>query len=224
MKRMLFLAIIPSLCFFSCSKNDNPDPAPLVAYMNMKTGSVWNYQTTNNEPPPSTSSYSVISTNKDTTINNNSFHVYSNASTGASSYFRISASDYFTFQALPAELGGTMVENLYLKASAAVNTSWVQNYNITYSGLPLALTLTNKIVEKDISRTVNAKNYANVIHVSTSISIAGVPASSLTTDIQYYYAPGYGMIENTSDIHLNYIGIVGNSNVSTTLQSAILAP
>ena len=87
-----------------------------------------------------------------------------------------------------------MVETLYLKASAAVNTSWVQNYNITYSGLPLALTLTNKIVEKDISRTVNAKNYANVIHVSTSISIAGVPASSLTIDIQYYYAPGYGMI------------------------------
>ena len=84
------------------------------------------------------------------------------------------------------------------------------------------VTITNKIEEKDISKTVNGSNYNNVIHVSTGIAVGGIPAASLLTDIDYYYAPNYGMIENTSKINLNYFGIVNNSDFTTRLKNATL--
>lgn len=224
MKKLLYAFILLGGCLISCSDDENPQPTPAVSYMNMKTGSTWNYEATNNQPPASTTSYTVTSTDRDSTINGNNFHVFTNSATAASSYYRVNGADYFTFQALPAELGGSMVENLYLKAGANVNATWAQTYNITYSGFPFAVTLTNTIAEKGISRNINGTNFTDVIHVTTSISIAAVPDSALTTSIHYYYAPNYGMIENSSVINFDYPGFTGSSDVTTKLQSATLVP
>ncbi len=224
MKKIHLIAIIT--CFFaaSCSKDNGPAPTPNPTnnFMNMKAGSTWNYEVTNNTPPPSTSSYTLTSTNRDSTIAGKQYHVYTNSNNGASEYYYVSGTDYYTYQSLPAALGGSKVENLYLKAGAAVNSSWSQLYNISFNSLPLAVTVVNKIEEKGISRTVNGISYNNVIHVSTTISVAGVPPASLVTDIDYYYAPNHGLIENSSKINLNYLGIVNNSDFATRLKTAIL--
>jgi hypothetical protein len=79
---------------------------------------------------------------------------------------------------------------------------------------------TYSIAEKGISRNVNGKSYTDVIHVSTSIASSLIPAASLTTSINSYYAKKYGLIENTSIISLNYLSIVANINVETKLVSA----
>jgi hypothetical protein len=84
------------------------------------------------------------------------------------------------------------------------------------------VTITNKIEEKSIARTVNSVAYSNTIHVSSSISVTGIPPANLTSTINYYYAPRYGLIENTSKIDLNYFGIVSNTDVATKLKTAVL--
>ncbi|HSN62491.1 MAG TPA: hypothetical protein VLR49_16255, partial [Ferruginibacter sp.] len=216
MKKTHLFAII--LCFLaaSCDKGNDPTPTiPTDNFMNMKSGSTWNYEVTNNTPPPSTSSYMLTSTNRDSTIGAKQYHIYLNSGTGASEYYFASGTDYYTYQSLPAALGGTKVENLYLKAGAAINTTWAQTYNITYNSIPLAVTVTNKIEAKGLSRTVSGNAYNNVIHVSTVITVAGVSPTQLTTDIDYYFAPNYGMIENNSKIDINYFGIVNNSDFTT---------
>ena len=77
-------------------------------------------------------------------------------------------------------------------------------------------------MEKGISRTVNSTSYSDVIHVSTTISSALIPAASLTTVINSYYAPKYGLIENSSVVHLDFAGIVQDVDTETKLVNATL--
>ncbi len=223
MKKAPFFAILFCIGILSCSKNETPTPpTAALVYMNSKPGSLWNYEVVNNTPPPSTSLYGLTSTSKDTAIGSKSYHVYTNTATRGSEYYHISGSDYYSFQSLPAALGGSKVENLYLKAGATVGSTWSQPYNISFNSVPLTVTVVNKIEGKGISRTVNGVSYNNVIHVSTSISVAGVPPTALVTDIDYYYAPNFGLIENSSKINFSYVGIVNNSDFATRLKTATL--
>jgi hypothetical protein len=222
MKRNYFLLIFGSIFIFSCSKSSTEAPAAAEKFMSYSAGSTWNYQQVNNTPPTSTSLYTVTSTNRDSTINGKTYHVFTNSSTGASEYYNNTGGDYYTFQKLPDALGGTKVENLYLKDNAAVNTSWVQTYNIVFSGLPLTVTTTNKIKETGISKTVNGTTYTGVIHVETTISVSGIPSSALTTDIQSYYATKKGLIQNSNIVHLNYLGVVNDSDVQINLLSSTI--
>jgi hypothetical protein len=224
MKKALFLSFILCMVILSCQEKNGPEPIVPAAenFMNMNPGSSRTYDAINNTPPASTNTFILTSTSRDSIVDGKTYHVFTNSGTGASEYYRVSGSDYYTYQSLPAALGGTKVENLYLKTGAAIGETWSQTYNITYSGVPLAVTITHKTEEKAISRTVNAVPYANSIHISTTISVAGIPPANLITDIDYYYAPGYGLIENTSKIDLNYFGIVSNTDAATKLKTAVL--
>ncbi len=224
MKKTHFSALFVVIMLFSACQEDVPEPPvpPAASYMNTTAGSSWNYEQINNTPPAITAQYTLTSTNRDSTIDGKSFHVYTNSSTSASEYYRISGNDYYTYQSLPAALGGTKVENLYLKAGAAVGTSWAQTYPITFSGITFPVTVTNRIEERGLTKTVNSLTYNDVIHVKTDISVTGIPASALTTDIHTYYAPNAGIIENTNKINLNYLGIVNNTDITTRLKTAVL--
>ena len=222
MKKIQFAPLYLCLVTISCGKSDPAPGTTTASYMNMKVGSSWNYEQINNKPPTSTSNFTLTSINKDTTVDAKSYHVFTNSGTGASEYYRLSGSDYYTYQSLPAALGGIKVENLYLKTEAAVGVSWPQVYNITFNSFPLVVTVTHTIQEKGISKTVNGINYTNVIHVKTGITVGGIPPASLVTDIHYYYAPNVGLIENTSKIDLNYLTIINSTDVTTRLKTAIL--
>ncbi len=186
--------------------------------MSLSAGSTWIYETTSNAI---TASNTVTSTNRDTTIGGKTYHVFTNSNASGNDYYNITGNDYYTFRNLTA-LGGSPIESIYLKDNAAVGINWAQTISITFTGLPVPVpvTITNTVAEKDISKTVNGKVYTNVIHITTTLVVTGVPASSLTTDIQSYYAPKVGLIEGKTKITAPSFSI--NVNQSTILKSSTI--
>ena len=143
---------------------------------------------------------------------------------GGFQYLNLTGDNYYQFDSLPAGFGATTFENLYLKDNVDVGTKWTQNFSVTVPGVPIAvpLTITYTIAEKGISKTVNNQPYTNVIHVTASISSSLIPPSALTTRINMYYAPKYGMIASATIINLNYSGVIEYANITTLLTSATL--
>ncbi|MEO7801498.1 MAG: hypothetical protein ABIR81_05845 [Ginsengibacter sp.] len=222
--RSLLLICLLATCFFSCKKDENPDNPNATSYINVAAGSTWNYQETNNDTgTPATSSYTVTSTSRDTSISSKTYHIYDN-SRGSHWYLNNSNGDYYQFDSLPGLLGNGVFDRLYLKTNLSAGQNWDQNVNLTIPNvpLPIPITITNNIAEKGIAYTVNGTNYTNVIHVSTSISSALIPSSSITTSINSYYADGIGLIENSTQIDVDYLGIVQNVNLQTKLLSSNL--
>ena len=192
-------------------------------YITLTANSKWIYQVTNNiTPTTAPTTFTITSSTKDTTINNNIYHIFIN-SNGGNQYLNIRGHDYYQYDSVPLAKAAS-IERLYLKDDALVNTSWIQNINLNIPNvpIPLPLLITNTIKAKGISKTVNNINYADVIHVQTSISSTLIPAASFTTDINSYYAKKFGLIENTSVIKLNYLGLVQNADIKTILLSADL--
>lgn len=211
------------LLFSACKKSEPGGSTAAVAYMNYTAGSTWNYERIDSSAAtPTISLYTLTSTNRDSTISGASYHIYTNSGTASSEYYAKVGNDYNTFQNLPAALGSTPVVNLYLKDNAGVNTTWSQNYIISYSGLPLTVTSTNTIKETGIAMSVKGKNYTNVTHVQTNLSVSGIPTSALVTDLHFYYAPGVGLIKSTNNITLNYLGITNNTKITTNLVASTL--
>ena len=219
------ILIITAVFFMAgCSKKDSTDqtpPAPDV-YVNTNAGSTWTYHEDNSSGGTSVGSdYTVTSTDADTTIGSRKYHIYSN-SYGGSRYLNISGHDYYQFDSIPVGAGIT-VERLYLKDDVAMGAGWEQTAEITVTGIPIPISLkiTNNIVDKGITRTVNGVDYTNVIHVSSSLS-SPLITSGFTSSIDSYFAPKYGLIENTTIIDLNYMGIVQKVDLKTQLVSAVL--
>jgi hypothetical protein len=221
MKTFLYL-LAATLIFSACSKNDSGTTANAGVYINTTAGSSWSYKQTDvsGSNPPST--YTVTSASKDTTINSRTYHVY-DYSYGGSEYLGEDGHNYYQYDSIPVS-GGINIERLYLKDNASAGTTWSQDFSLSISGfpLPVPLSVSNKIVETGINRTVNGTAYSNVVHVSTSLSSALIPSSSFTSSIDSYYAPNFGLIENTSVIHLDYMGLTEDINVRTELTSATL--
>jgi hypothetical protein len=228
MKKVLFAFLSASILTVSCSKDDPIPVAPVATkYMNTSAGSTWNYAYTDILDASNNYNYTVTSTNRDTTAVGKSFHVYDNTTNG-NEYYNVTGNDYYTMQAFNLGTTDTTILNLYLKTGAAVNTSWSQNISID-AGLPtpVTITITNKIQETGLTKTVGANTYTNVIHVVTSISsliIASLPGSSFTNDIHFYYAPNYGMIQNDTklDLVVPLATIDIHTNTSTKLLNATL--
>ena len=220
MKKTILGLFTLSAILFSCKKDSGGDNNnTTTSYMSLTAGQTRTYETTDNIAM-SASSNTSTSTNRDTSINARTYHVFSN-SDGSSGYFNVTGNDYYSFTSLPS-LSNLQLELLYLKANLNVNGSWTQNTNVTVPGLPfpLAVTITNTIEEKGISRTTGTMSHTDVIKVRTGISVAGLPASALSTNIQSYYAPRYGLVESSAVIGLNYSGITDSVNTRTLLKAA----
>ncbi|HUZ58875.1 MAG TPA: hypothetical protein VMU83_08840 [Hanamia sp.] len=226
MKTNVLLVFIAATIISSCSKKDTAStttPPSSDSYINLNPGSVWNYnEIDSSTSTPTNSNYNVTSTSVDTPINNKKYHIY-NYSYGGSEYLNLTGHDYYQYDSIPGGLG-QVIERLYLEDNAAVNATWSQNFSVNITGIPFAIqgTLTNKIVETGISKMVNGTNYTGVIHVSTIISSSAIPSSNFTSSIDSYYAPNYGLIENSILVNLNYSGLTEYVNTKTQLMSAVL--
>ncbi len=218
MKQLLLSILTVSILGISCQKSDAPTPAAAVKYMSLTAGSTWNYELTDNKLV-TTTPFTITSTSKDSTINGKSYHVFTNSNGSANEYYNITGNDYYNFRSLPSALGGASVENIYLKDNAAVGASWSQSYPVTVTGVALNASLTNTITEKGISKIVKGVTYKDVIHVTTTVAIIGLPLppGALTTDIHSYYAAKFGLIQSVNKISLNYAGIVNNTDQQTNL-------
>ena len=224
MKKLIIL-IAGIAFFYGCKKSDSGGGGGLLpeSYLNTTSGSTWSYHETNSSNgTPQNNDYTLVSTSKDTSINSKSYHIYT-FSYGGSRYMAHSIHDYYQYDSIPGALG-QIFERLYLKDNINANASWGQQISVPIPGLPISIPvdINNKIVEKGISKIVNGITYNNVIHISTTISSSSIPSASLTSDIHSYYAPGYGLISNTTIVHLDYLGIKQDVNIATTLNSASL--
>ncbi len=221
MKKTILACITAGFILVSCGKDDAPTPITPAAekYMSITAGNSWNYAFTDNNNASNNRNYTLTSTSSDTTAAGKTYHVFTHSG-ARNEYYNITGSDYYTLQAFSLGATDTTLENLYLKDGAAVNTSWDQNYTINV-GVPVGVTVTNKIQEKDLTKTVGAKTYTGVIHVVTTFSIptlATLPGSSLTTDIHYYYAPKYGMIQNDAKIDLVVPALTIDQHTNTQIK------
>lgn len=226
MKTAFFFIGVSALIFVSCGKKSTgpENPPAAESYLTTSTGSSWTYQQTDaSGTTPKTAQYTVTSTSKDSTIGSKSYHVY-NYSYGGNQYLNTMGSAYYQFDSLPGGIG-KVFERLYLKDNLAKEGTWSQDVdvNVSLSGIPITLkiTLTNKIADKGVTREVNGKSYTDVIHVTTSLSSTSIP-TGLTSAIDSYYAPKFGLIENTSVINLDFMSVTQKVNLSTKLMSADL--
>ncbi|MCC6259136.1 MAG: hypothetical protein IT254_12500 [Chitinophagaceae bacterium] len=189
--------------------------------MSTTPGSTWNYSFVDNTNAAANYDYTVTSSNSDTSINGKSYHKYA-VSTGGTEYYNITGHDYYTYAALPAQIGGNYIENLYLRDNAIAGTSWIQSYNIIFNSVPLTIQTTNTIAAVGLTRTVSGKTYSNVIQVNTSITPPAIPGLTVTSNISYYYAPKVGMIENHIVVGINGLGVTQDVNTQTTLTNATI--
>lgn len=217
----LFLLLV-AVAIASCGKdNTNPSNPTTESYINTNAGSSWTYHSVDSSTAtPQSADYTIISTSNDTTINSRKYHIY-NYSYGGNQYLNLSGSDYYQFDTVPINGGGS-VERIYLKDNLAVGGTWSQTFTLTLQNIPVPVTVTNKIVEKLTSLEVNNIAYNSVIHVSSSISSSLIPPASLTSSIDTYYAQNYGLIKNSTLVNLNYMGFTQNVNTKTQLTSSTL--
>lgn len=223
MRTFILLALPALFLFSSCKKEKSTTETPgeNKNYINIAAGSSWQYLEINSTGAvPVQSEYKITSTSSDTTINGKAYHIYS-LSYGGSRYLNLSGKDYYEFDTIPGD-GIKSFERLYLKSGVSVGTSWSQSENLVVDGIPIPLKLTNTIVSNTLVKEVQGKSYDKVIHVKTTISSDLIPAASLTSDINSFYAPNYGLIENTSKLNLDYLGVKEKIDISTTLKSADL--
>lgn len=225
MKKILFISVILSSLFISCSKDGDDDTEEPVSqvYLNTNPGSSWLFESIDNAGVDPTEEYTVTSTNRDTTADGKTYHVYTN-SISQNEYNRKSGNEYFAYQALPFDITASNSENLYLKAGASVNSSWSQQYPISYMGVDFTIKLTNRMLEKGLTKTINGQTYTDVVHTKTDVSVSGLPPGTLkiTTDIHQYYAPNYGLIESNTKIEIDALGDIQSTDITTRLKSATL--
>ena len=79
------------LIAISCKKSDST-PVEGVKYMDFTAGTSSKYQSTNNLTAAVTT-YTVTSTNRDSTINGKAYHVFTNSSGTPNEYYNITGSD-----------------------------------------------------------------------------------------------------------------------------------
>jgi hypothetical protein len=209
MKKLIFALFSLLVLAISCKKDDEDPVATPLPYMNMNSGTTWYYDISTTDTSGNVTTVADTATvGVDTSINSKTYKIVNHTS-GAASYYNLTGNDYYQFQNLPAPLN-TAVEALYLKDNVGQGTSWTQTVNVDIGGVPLPITLTYTLTEKDITKTVNGISYPEVIGVKTDISSSLLPGA-ISSDIKNYYARGAGLIEahylinvtSPVDIHLN---------------------
>ncbi|MBS1509977.1 MAG: hypothetical protein JST86_04000 [Bacteroidetes bacterium] len=209
------------IAFSACKKSNSGTAETSPKYMSLAAGSTWTYES-NNAVTATTTTNTVTSTSRDSSINSKTYHVFTNSNGAANDYYNITGNDYYTFKILSPALGISAVETIYLKENAAVGTTWSQTVNVTVTGFPtpVPVTFINTITETGISRTVNGQSYSDVIHITTGISVTGLPPGSISTDIQSYYARKFGLIESKNKISIPTFSV--NADQTTILKAATI--
>jgi len=191
MKALLTPILFSTLLLAGCSKDNNSGGSnTATSYLAVSAGSTWNYHVENKKNAASSFNYTLTSSNRDSTINSKSYHVYT-SSVGGNEYYAHIGSDYFQQASLTGLDQG--LELLYLK-DAAVGTSWSETKSISLSGLALPTTFNYSIEDKLASYTVGTQTFNDVLKVKVTLVPTGLVVAS--QKLEFYYAPNVGRVKS----------------------------
>ncbi len=210
MKYILIMLCSITVLSIACKKKKTDDtpaayqyPEGTGPYAPYTLGStfVFESQTTT---PAATDSFTYTVT-KDTTIDGAKYKkIESSKPNLATTYYCNYSNGLRTEITYNGNFGGVSVptvKQVVLKDNVPVNTTWQETLNITIPAIPIPIPVTfnYSIPQKDFTKTVLAKDYANCIQ---SKQIGSLPAtiplpvgtpSSVTID--YYFAKDIGLIQ-----------------------------
>jgi hypothetical protein len=183
----------------------NPSPAPgggstSTTYQPLTAGSYWKYSYTTLGSPLDTGITTI--SGKTTLIKGNTYYEANQTSKnfGAQKGYYYNNNHTYS-QRGDTYVHGLTVELLYLNDTASVGQTWIAPFtdNGLVNGIPARIV--GKVVEKDMSRTVEGNTFKNVIH--TSLDLQYWYASAFETAITYhmYIAKGVGIIETSSEMN-----------------------
>ena len=168
----------------SCSKDEaDPAPAPVAVqdYMPVTTKTTWSYG--------GTVPHTTTITGATKVINGRTFHeMETKDSDGTRKSYLLKEDGVYTGIGIVPITGSQ--EIIILKEKAPVGEKWEQQGTIQGA----AANMKFEIVEKDVSKTVAGKTYANVIYVKMelNLSLMGQDLGGLIGHL--YFAKGVGMI------------------------------
>lgn len=199
MKNIFYtLIFITTLCLsYSCKKkNNNPLNTITQNFQPITSGSTWTYATVSNGK---SSSYTLTATNTDTTINSNSYKVFT-SSGGPNEYFAKLTGNYYHYAFY--EVINQPVELLYIKDNLNVNDSWKQTKNATINGVNGTTEFECIVVEKGITYPAGGKTYTDVTHIKINPTFyaMGFKLTNNKADIHYYFANTIGLIYSSTDL------------------------
>jgi hypothetical protein len=204
-----------TLLLAACSKdNSSGGGTTTVSYQPVTAGSTWTYHVDNKKNAAASFNFILTSTNKDTSINSKSYHVFTN-STGGNEYYFHSGSDYFQQASLTGLDQG--LELLYLK-DAAVGTSWSETKSISIGGFAVPTTFNYSIDDKLATYVVGSNTFNNVLKVKVTLVPTGITIAS--QKLEFYYAPNVGRVK--SEIQLSVPLASVDVNTETSLQSSTI--
>lgn len=193
-----FSLVITLTLSYSCKKkgSDTPINNTTQNFQPATTGSTWTYASVSNGV---SSSYTLTATSKDTTINANSYKVFTNSG-GQNEYFAKVSSDYYHYSFYAAI--NQAIELLYIKDNLNVNDSWEQTKNATINGVNGTAKLQCVVVEKGISYLAGGKTYSGVTHIKINPTFyaLGFQLTNNKADIHYYFANNIGLIYSSTDL------------------------
>ncbi|MBO9636491.1 MAG: hypothetical protein J7578_25545 [Chitinophagaceae bacterium] len=205
MKKNILFFFILALVATSCQKEvseevptNNPGgPVTADGYQPLTAGTSWKYRQTGMPD------YSIIVTSNKKTVGGIQYVELSGDQVGAvtgSSWFGISGNNYYLKSAGTVPSGGSFdLTQLYLNDKEAVGHNW----NISGGQANnISAKVPGKIIEKDITLTVQGKTYNNVIHTQTNIIyVMPAPFGEMSTLFyDYYVAKGVGIVKLITSI------------------------
>jgi hypothetical protein len=192
------LAILTvSMLLISCSKEMSREgdlpPANTCDYSPYTTGSSFSYRNVNRSKD--TVNY-TLTVSGDTTINGNVYKKVTNDSVFTCSnckdgiYTQVASIP--TFQGYKAD----DLQLTYLKDNVPVGTTWSDTISVSNGGVTSSGILQFTVTQKDITKTVNGQDYAQVIAVKMDafalVLNNPVAVGTISTS---YYGKGVGLIE-----------------------------
>lgn len=198
--RYFLIAILfAATLLFSCSKEMSREgdgalpPTSTCDYAPYTTGSSFSYMNVNSAKDTIRYTFTVSG---DTTINGNVYKIVGNDSVFTCSsckdgiYTQIAS--ILTFQGYSAD----DLKLTYLKDNVAAGTTWRDTITVSNGGASTSGILEFTVTQKGVTKTVNGKDYAEVIAVRMDAYalILNNPVSVGTISTSYY-GKGIGLIE-----------------------------
>lgn len=191
MKKLTGLFFVLSLALVSCEKESNTPLPETVNYQPLTAGSTWNYRVENKLNAAANFNFTLTATNRDSTVNGNSFRVFTNSS-GGNEYYRRATTDFYQYGGFAGLTSA--VELLFLKGAATAGAGWTETKNVTVSGIAVAATFNYTIQEVLPTYTVDSKTFVEVLKVKVGLVVPGVTFTA--QELEFYYAKEVGRIKS----------------------------